>query len=66
MTYKREEELPLFLTAQDISKLLSVSEPTAYKIMKQDGFPLIQFVGCRTMRVKRDDFFEWLNGIKEK
>ncbi|MED1202577.1 helix-turn-helix transcriptional regulator [Heyndrickxia acidicola] len=64
MTYKTQEELPLFLTAHDISNLLSVSEPTSYKIMKQEGFPLIKFVGCRSMRVKRDDFFEWLNSVK--
>ncbi|MDO4298844.1 MAG: helix-turn-helix domain-containing protein [Lachnospiraceae bacterium] len=32
---KKEEELPLFMTAKEVAKLLSVSESTAYKLMRQ-------------------------------
>jgi excisionase family DNA binding protein len=62
MTYKNLEHLPLFLTAKDIKELLDVSKPKAYAIMKEDGFPLLQF--GRYKRVNRDDFFEWLSQKK--
>jgi excisionase family DNA binding protein len=59
MKYKNQEDLPIFLTAGDIAELLKISKPTAYELMKQDGFPLIQF--GRSMRVNRDEFFQWLS-----
>jgi excisionase family DNA binding protein len=63
MDYKTQEELPMFLNAEDISALLKISKPKAYELMKQNGFPLIQF--GRSMRVGRDQFFEWLNQIQK-
>lgn len=59
MKYKNQEDLPMFLTAENIKELLKISKPKAYKLMKQDGFPLIQF--GRSMRVNRDEFFLWLS-----
>jgi excisionase family DNA binding protein len=59
MKYKNQEDLPMFLTAEDIKELLKISKPKAYELMKQDGFPLIQF--GRSMRVNRDEFFLWLS-----
>jgi excisionase family DNA binding protein len=59
MKYKNQEDLPMFLTAEDIKELLKISTPKTYELMKQDGFPLIQF--GRSMRVNRDEFFLWLS-----
>ncbi|KZO01258.1 helix-turn-helix domain-containing protein [Pseudobacillus badius] len=61
MQYKNHEELPMFLTADDLASLLKISKPKAYELMKQDGFPLIQF--GRSMRVSHDEFFQWLNTL---
>ncbi|MBA2876375.1 helix-turn-helix domain-containing protein [Thermaerobacillus caldiproteolyticus] len=62
MKYKNQEDLPIFLTAGDIAELLKISKPKAYELMKQDGFPLIQF--GRSMRVSRDEFFLWLSQLQ--
>ncbi|MDE5415724.1 helix-turn-helix domain-containing protein [Alkalihalobacterium chitinilyticum] len=55
---KSIEKYPIVLKACDIAEILGVSEPTAYKLMRQQGFPLISF--GRTMRALRDEFFHWL------
>jgi len=53
-----KELYPPVLKAGDIAKILGVSEPTAYKLMREKGFPLISF--GRSMRTLRDEFFKWL------
>jgi excisionase family DNA binding protein len=55
---KTVEKYPLVLKASDIAEILAVSEPTAYKLMRKKGFPLISF--GRNMRSLRDEFFNWL------
>lgn len=55
---KTIEKYPLVLKASHIAEILAVSEPTAYKLMRQEGFPLISF--GRNMRSLRDEFFNWL------
>lgn len=52
------EDFPMILKAEDIAEVLKVSRPTAYALMKKKGFPLLQL--GRSMRVLRDEFFEWL------
>lgn len=53
-----KEIYPVVLKAAQIAEILGVSEPTAYKLMRQEGFPLISF--GRNMRALRDEFFKWL------
>ncbi|PAE18294.1 helix-turn-helix domain-containing protein [Robertmurraya siralis] len=57
-----EKNFPIILTASDISDILKISKPTAYEIMKQPNFPLIQ-IG-RSKRVRRDEFFLWLSNTE--
>ena len=52
------ESYPIVLKAGDIAKILDVSEPTAYKLMREESFPLISL--GRNMRVLREEFFKWL------
>ncbi|TFB14112.1 DNA-binding protein [Filobacillus milosensis] len=59
MKYKKMEDLPMYLTATEISDLLQISKPTAYEMMKKDDFPLAKF--GKIMRVNRDQFFKWLS-----
>jgi len=58
------EDYPMILTASDIAEILSVSKPTAYELMDQEGFPLIKF--GRSKRVFREEFFNWLTNIQTK
>ena len=53
------DNYPIILTASDISEILKVSKPTAYKLMDKDDFPLIKIGRCK--RVLRDEFFLWLS-----
>ena len=55
---KTKEHYPIVLKASHIAEILDVSEPTAYKLMRQKDFPL--FNHGRIMRSLRDEFFAWL------
>lgn len=56
------EDLPQVLKATDIANYLNVSKGKAYQIMRLKDFPKLQF--GRTIRVKRDDFLEWVEKQK--
>lgn len=53
-----KENYPVVLKAGHIAEVLGVTEPTAYKLMKDPSFPTISFGRCK--RVLRDEFFKWL------
>ena len=57
-TYKSYDELPLFLNAKMVAKLLGVAPSTAYELMQKEGFPRLR-IGNRIV-VPRDDFREWV------
>ena len=57
-TYKSYDELPLFLNAKMVAKLLGVALSTAYELMQEPGFPRLR-IGNRIV-VPRDDFREWV------
>ena len=44
--YKSYDELPLFLNAETISKLLGISSTAVYELMHQKDFPVLR-VGNR-------------------
>ena len=60
-TYKSYDELPLFLNAKMVAKLLGVAPSTAYELMQKEGFPRLR-IGNRIV-VPRDDFRKW---VKER
>ena len=56
--YKNFEELPLFLNAELISKVLGVSLASAYELMHDKEFPAVH-VGSRIV-VPKEQFQKWV------
>lgn len=56
--YKSYEELPLFLNAQMVGKLLGISVSSSYELMHEDGFPVLR-IGNR-MVVPKEKFVKWV------
>ena len=56
-TYHSYDELPLFLNAELVAKVLGVSISTAYEVMHEPGFPTLR-VGSR-MVVPKEKFIQW-------
>lgn len=51
-------ELPLFLNAEIVAKLLGVSPSSCYELMHQSGFPVLS-VGSR-MVVPKEKLIQWV------
>ena len=58
-SYKSYDELPLFLNAATVAKVLGVSPSSGYELMHEPDFPVLK-VGCR-MVVPKDKFVEWVS-----
>ena len=56
--YKSYEELPLFLNAQMVAKLLGISPSSSYELMHEKGFPVLR-VGNRLV-VPKEQFRQWV------
>ncbi len=56
--YKSYEELPLFLNAEMVAKVLGISPSSSYELMHEDGFPVLK-VGNR-MVVPKEKFRMWV------
>ena len=56
--YKSYDDLPLFLNAEMVAKVLGVSPSSGYELMHEDGFPVLR-VGSR-MVVPKEKFIEWV------
>jgi len=56
--YKTYDELPLFLNAKAVSKLLGISPASSYELMHEKGFPTLH-VGSRIV-VPRDKLIAWI------
>lgn len=56
--YKNYEELPLFLNAETVAKVLGVSPSTGYELMHEKGFPILK-IGNRIV-VPKQKFIEWV------
>lgn len=56
--YKSYDELPLFLNAEMVAKVLGVSPSTGYELMHEDGFPVLK-IGNR-MVVPKEKFIQWV------
>ena len=56
--YKSYEELPLFLNASLVSRVLGISPSSGYELMHESGFPVLR-VGSR-MVVPKEKFIQWV------
>ena len=56
--YKSYDELPLFLNAELVAKVLGVSISSAYELMHEASFPTLR-VGSRIV-VPKGKFIEWV------
>ena len=58
-TYKSYDELPLFLNAETVAKVLGVSPSSGYELMHEDGFPTLK-IGTRIV-VPKEQFIRWVS-----
>ena len=56
--YKSYDDLPLFLNAETVGKVLGVSPASSYELMHEAGFPTLR-VGSR-MVVPKEKFIAWV------
>lgn len=56
--YKSYDELPLFLNAKTVAKLLCISISSSYELMHEKGFPSLR-IGSRLI-VPKERFREWV------
>ena len=56
--YKSYDELPLFLNATTVAKVLGVSPSSGYELMHEPNFPVLK-VGTR-MVVLKEKFIRWV------
>ena len=56
--YKNYEELPLFLNAEMVAKLLGISHSSCYELMREKDFPVLK-IGNR-MIVPKEKFIQWV------
>ena len=56
--YKAYDELPLFLNAQMVAKVLGVSPSSGYELLREKDFPSLR-IGNRIV-VPKEDFIRWV------
>ncbi len=56
--YKSYDDLPLFLNAELVAKVLGVSPSSGYELMHEAGFPTLR-IGSR-MVVPKEKFVQWV------
>ena len=57
--YKSYDDLPLFLNAETIAKLLGISISSSYELMHEKDFPSLK-IGSRLL-VSKEKFSEWID-----
>ena len=57
-TYKSYDDLPLFLNAATVAKVLGVSPSSGYELFHQEGFPSLR-VGNRIV-IPKEQFIRWV------
>ncbi len=56
--YNTYDELPLFLNAETVAKLLGISISSSYELMHEKGFPSLR-IGSRLI-VPKEKFRQWV------
>ena len=59
LVYKSYDELPLFLNAETVAKVLGVSPSSGYELMHETDFPVLK-IGNRLV-VPKEKFVEWVS-----
>ena len=62
--YKNYEDLPLFLNAELLAKVLGVGASSAYELMHEKDFPSVR-IGKRFI-VPREDLKAWIENYVER
>ena len=57
-TYKSYDDLPLFLNAEMVAKVLGISLSSSYELMHANGFPTLR-LGIR-MVIPKEKFIQWV------
>lgn len=57
--YKSYDELPLFLNAETVVRVLNVSPSSGYGLMHEAGFPALK-IGNRIV-VPKEQFIRWVS-----
>ena len=57
-TYKTYDDLPLFLNAAMVARVLGVAPSSAYELMHEEVFPSVR-IGSRFV-VPKDKFQQWV------
>ena len=56
--YESYDDLPLFLNADTVTKVLGVSPSSGYELMHEPGFPVLRIVN--RMVVPKEQFIQWV------
>ncbi len=56
--YKSYDELPLFLNAEIVARVLGISPSSGYELMHQQDFPALR-IGNRIV-VPKEKFIQWV------
>ena len=56
--YKSYDELPLFLNADMVAKVLGIAPSTGYELMHEKDFPVLK-IGNRIL-VPKEEFQQWV------
>ena len=57
--FKDYSELPLFLNAEVVAKVLGIAPSSGYELMHEPGFPVLR-VGNR-MVIPKEKFIQWVD-----
>ena len=57
--YKNYDELPLFLNAETVARVLGVSPSSGYELIHEPDFPVLK-IGNRLV-VPKEKFVEWVS-----
>ena len=56
--YKSYEELPLFLNAATVAKVMGIAPSSAYELMHEKGFPILK--SRNRLLVPKAQFIKWV------
>ena len=56
--YKSYDELPLFLNADTVAKVLGIAPSSSYELLHESGFPSLH-IGNRIV-VPKEKFIQWV------
>ena len=57
--YKSYDELPLFLNAETVAKVLGVSDSSVYELIQEDDFPSLR-IGKRIV-IPKEELRKWIS-----